>query len=106
MFTITHLQPHLFTISRRQPGISTLKQVIQGDIFTQRQPDMFTIVDDESKSPRSTDATLVLNWHRNLGEHPNLTAVEGDELAFVVTHFADKVKQTICTEWRVITAWL
>ena len=57
---------------------------------------MFTIVDDESKSPRSTDTTLVLNWRRNLGEHPNFTAVEGDDLAFIITHFADKVKQTIC----------
>jgi len=53
---------------------------------------MFTIVDDESKSPRSTDVSLVRNWRRNLGTHPNFTAVERDELAFIITHFADKVR--------------
>ena len=65
--------------------------------MTQREPDMFTIVDDESRSPRSSDATLVLNWRRNVGKHPNFQAVEGDELAFVITHFADKVRATALT---------
>ena len=63
----------------------------------QRRPDMFTIVDDESKTPRSTDATLVLNWRRNVGSHPNFQPVDGDELAFVITHFADKVKAMALT---------
>ena len=52
---------------------------------------MFTIVDDISRSPRSSDASLVLNWRKNVGTHPNFQSVDGDELAFVITHFADKV---------------
>ena len=60
--------------------------------MTQKLPNMFTILDDESKSPRTTDATLVLNWRNNVKDHPNFRAMNGDELAFVITHFADEVK--------------
>ena len=55
---------------------------------------MFTIVDDQSKAPRANDNSLVLAWRTNLGDHPSFKAVEGDELAFVITHFADRVRAT------------
>ena len=52
---------------------------------------MFTIIDDESKSPRATDASLVLNWNKNIGTHQHFRLLDGDELAFVISHFADEV---------------
>ena len=56
---------------------------------------MFTILDDESKSPKTTDSSLVLNWSKNLSDAQNFKPVSGDELGFVITHFADEVERTI-----------
>ncbi|KAK2155486.1 hypothetical protein NP493_2068g00002 [Ridgeia piscesae] len=56
-----------------------------------RLPNMFTILDDESKSPQTTDSSLVRNWSNNLSDAQNFKSVSGDELAFVITHFADEV---------------
>ena len=64
-------------------------------IIMQRLPNMFTILDDESKSPQTTDSSLVRNWSNNLSDAQNFKSVSGDELAFVITHFADEVERTI-----------
>ncbi|KAI0242734.1 Myosin-IIIa [Lamellibrachia satsuma] len=69
-----------------EEGVGQTKKMI----FT-RKLDLFAILDDESKSPRATDTTLVRNWCKHLGDHPNFSRIEGDELGFCITHYADQV---------------
>ena len=57
----------------------------------QRQPNLFSILDSESKSPQATDATLVQNLGKLLEGQPQFSRIEGDELGFRITHYADEV---------------